>query len=386
MVKKTVCVFIGGRANYSSIKSALIAINEHPDLELKIVLGSSALLKKYGNLEKILKGDGFEIEEKVQMLVEGDVPSAMVKTAALGMLGLADIFERIQPDFVVVIGDRYEVMAPTITAAYMNIPVVHTMGGEVTGTIDESIRHAITKFAHIHFPANRESGERIVKMGEEEERVYVVGCPRIDTVKKIIDDAPGVPQEVFDLCGGVGPRFDLNEPFLLISQHPVTTEYKEAEKQILATINAAVNVGLPIILLWPNSDAGTEGISQGIRKFREMHPDAKLHAFTNLPIAMYVRLMNNTACLVGNSSSGIREGAFLGTPCVNIGTRQAGRERGSNVIDVDCNSEAIEEAIRKQIEHGKYESEPIYGDGTAGKQIADILSKVEVEVQKRITY
>ena len=154
----------------------------------------------------------------------------------------------------------------------------------------------------------------------------------------------------------------------------------------METINAAVNVGLPIILLWPNSDAGTEGISQGIRKFREMHPDAKLHAFTNLPIAMYVRLMNNTACLVGNSSSGIREGAFLGTPCVNIGTRQAGRERGSNVIDVDCNSEAIEEAIRKQIEHGKYESEPIYGDGTAGKQIADILSKVEVEVQKRITY
>lgn len=386
MVKKTVCVFIGGRANYSSIKSALIAINEHPDLELKIVLGSSALLKKYGNLEKILRGDGFEIEEKVQMLVEGDVPSAMVKTAALGMLGLADIFERIQPDFVVVIGDRYEVMAPTIAAAYMNIPVAHTMGGEVTGTIDESIRHAITKFAHIHFPANKESGERIVKMGEEENRVFVVGCPRIDTVKRIIDEKPGVPEDIFDVCGGVGPEFDLNQPFLLISQHPVTTEYKEAEHQILETINAAVNVGLPIILLWPNSDAGTEGISQGIRKFRELHPGAMLHAFTNLPIAMYVRLMNNTACLVGNSSSGIREGAFLGTPCVNIGTRQSGRERGSNVIDVDCNREAIEEAIRKQIEHGKYDSEPIYGNGTAGKQIAEILSKVEVEVQKRITY
>ena len=386
MVKKTICVFIGGRANYSSIKSALIAINEHPDLELKIVLGSSALLKKYGNLEKILREDGFDVDEKVQMLVEGDVPSAMVKTAALGMLGLADVFERLQPHFVIVIGDRYEVMAPTITAAYMNIPVAHTMGGEVTGTIDESIRHAITKFAHVHFPANRESAERIVKMGEEDERVYVVGCPRIDTVKKIIDDNPGVPEDIFDVCGGVGPRFDLNQPFLLISQHPVTTEYKEAEHQILETINAAVKVGLPIILLWPNSDAGTEGISQGIRKFREMHPDAMLHAFTNLPIAMYVRLMNNTACLVGNSSSGIREGAVLGTPCVNIGTRQAGRERGSNVLDVACNSVEIEEAIRKQIEHGKYESEPIYGDGTAGKQIADILSKVEVEVQKRITY
>lgn len=314
MVKKTICVFIGGRANYSSIKSALIAIKEHPGLELKIILGSSALVKKYGNLEAILKNDGFEIAERIQMLVEGDVPSVMVKTTALGMLGLADIFERINPDYVIVIGDRYEVMAPTIAAAYMNIPVAHTMGGEVTGTIDESIRHAITKFAHIHFPANKESGERIIKMGEEEKRVFVVGCPRIDTVKRIIDENPGVPDEIFDKCGGVGPKFDLNKPFLLISQHPVTTEYKEAEHQIGETIYAAQATGLPIILLWPNSDAGTEGISQGIRKFREKNPDAVLHAFTNLPIDMYVRLMNNTACLIGNSSSGIREGAFLGTP------------------------------------------------------------------------
>lgn len=386
MVKKTICVFIGGRANYSSIKSALMAIKEHPGLELKIILGSSALLKKYGNLEKILKADGFEVEEKIQMLVEGDVPSAMVKTAALGMLGLADVFERLQPAYVIVIGDRYEVMAPTIAAAYMNIPVAHTMGGEVTGTIDESIRHAITKFAHVHFPANKESGERIIKMGEDEDRVFVVGCPRIDTVKRIIDENPDVPNEIFDVCGGVGPTFDLNEPFILISQHPVTTEYKEAEHQILETIHGAMQTGLPIILLWPNSDAGTEGISQGIRKFREKNPDVTLHAFTNLPIAMYVRLMNNTACLVGNSSSGIREGAFLGTPCVNVGTRQAGRERGQNVLDVECNRIEIEKAIRKQMEHGKYNSEPIYGDGTAGKQIADILYSTEVEVQKRITY
>lgn len=386
MVKKTICVFIGGRANYSSIKSALIAINEHSGLELKIILGSSALLKKYGNLEKILKKDGFEIEEKIQMLVEGDVPSAMVKTAALGMLGLADVFERIQPDYVVVIGDRYEVMAPTIAAAYMNIPVAHTMGGEVTGTIDESIRHAITKFAHIHFPANRESAERIIKMGEDQERVFVVGCPRIDTVKKIIDENPDVPTEVFEQCGGVGPIFDLHQPFILISQHPVTTEYKEAEHQIQETINGATQIGLPIILLWPNSDAGTEGISQGIRKFREMHPNVMMHAFTNLPIALYVRLMYNTVCLVGNSSSGIREGAFLGTPCVNIGTRQAGRERGSNVIDVACDSNMIEAAIKQQIQHGKYLSEPIYGDGTAGEKIAQILYETEVEVQKRITY
>lgn len=386
MVKKTICVFIGSRANYSSIKSALIAIQNHPGLELKIVLGGSALVKKYGNLEKILEKDGFQVDERIQMLVEGDVPSVMVKTAALGMLGLADAFERVKPDYVIVIGDRYEVIAPTIAAAYMNIPVAHTMGGEVTGTIDESIRHAITKFAHIHFPANKESGERIIKMGERKDRVFVVGCPRIDTVKSIIDADPGVPEDIFEKCGGVGPAFDLHQPFLLVSQHPVTTEYEDAEKQINETIYAAVEVGIPIILLWPNSDAGTEGISQGIRKFREKYPDIKLHAFLNLPIDIYVRLMNNTACLIGNSSSGIREGAFLGTPCVNVGTRQAGRERGSNVIDVACNRAEILQAVKKQIAHGKYASEPIYGNGNAGEKIADILYRTEVEVQKRITY
>lgn len=386
MVKKTICVFIGSRANYSSIKSALIAITEHPGLELKIILGGSALVKKYGNLEKILNGDGFQVDERIQMLVEGDVPSVMVKTTALGMLGLADAFGRLRPDYVVVIGDRYEVMAPTIAAAYMNIPVAHTMGGEVTGTIDESIRHAITKFAHIHFPANKDSGERIVKMGEERKRVFVVGCPRIDTVKRIIDASPDVPEDIFKQCGGVGPEFDLKKPFLLISQHPVTTEYTDAEHQINETIYAAMETGLPIILLWPNSDAGTEGISQGIRKFREKNPNAVLHAFTNLPIDMYVRLMNNTACLIGNSSSGIREGAFLGTPCVNVGTRQAGRERGSNVVDTGYSRNEILQAINKQVEHGKYAAEPIYGDGTAGEKIADILYHTEVEVQKRITY
>lgn len=383
---RKICVFIGSRANYSSIKSALEAIDKHPQLELQIILGGSALTDKFGDLEDILRNDGFRINDKIHMLVEGNSPSAMVKTTGIGLLGLADAFENLKPDFVVVIGDRYEIMAPTIAAAYMNIPVAHTMGGEVTGTIDESIRHAITKFAHVHFPANMESGERILKMGEDAERVHVVGCPRIDTVKNILEKNSLPPQEIFEKYRGVGPEFDLSKPFLLISQHPVTTEYQDAEKQINETILGAIDVGLPIVLLWPNADAGTEGISRGIRKFREKNKDVVLHAFKNLPIDSYVRLMNNTACLIGNSSSGIREGAFIGTPCVNVGTRQEGRERGSNVIDVDCNRTAITEAIRKQLVHGKYKSEPIYGNGNAGEKIADILSKINVKIQKKITY
>lgn len=383
---RKVCVFIGGRANYSSIKSALYAIQNHPELELQIILGGAGLIDKYGHLEEQMERDGFVISERIHMLVEGNKPNAMVKTTALGMLGISDALENLKPDFVIVIGDRYEIMAPTIAAAYMNIPVCHTMGGEVTGTIDESIRHAITKFAHIHFPANEESAIRIEKMGEERERIFTVGCPRIDTVKKILLEDPTVPVDLFEGQKGTGPKFDLTKPFLLISQHPVTTEYEEAEKQINETIYGAIEIGLPIIMLWPNADAGTEGISRGIRKFREMNRSVELHAFKNLPIAQYVRLMNNTTCLVGNSSSGVREGAFIGTPCVNIGSRQAGRERGKNVIDVNCDRHDIAAAIRKQIEHGKYESEPIYGDGNAGEKIADILSKVDVKIQKRITY
>ncbi len=383
---RKICVFIGGRANYSSIKSAMQAIQKHPELELQVVLGGSGLVDKFGNLEKILAADGFNIDEKVYMQVEGDKPNAMVKTAGLGMLGLADVFERLQPDFVIVIGDRYEVMAATIAAAYMNIRVAHTMGGEVTGTIDESIRHAITKFAHVHFPANKEAGERIEKLGERPEDVFVVGCPRIDNVKRILDEDSSMPMDIYQTQGGVGPAFDLNEPFILISQHPVTTEYSEAKKQITATIKAAMKTGLNIIMLWPNADAGSEGISKGIRTYREFNPDAKIHVFKNLPISMYVRLMKNTACLVGNSSSGIREGAFIGTPVVNVGTRQNGRERGQNVIDAPDEENAVYEAIKKQLEHGPYVSEPIYGDGHAGEQIAEILSKVEVPVQKRIVY
>ena len=383
---RKICVFIGGRANYSSIRSAMQSIKDHENLTLQVVLGGSGLVDKYGDLEYTLPRDGFEINEKVYMQVEGDKPNSMVKTAGLGMLGLADVFERLEPDFVIVIGDRYEVMAATIAAAYMNIRVAHTMGGEVTGTIDESIRHAITKFAHIHFPANKESGERIIRLGEDPSTVHVVGCPRIDTVKQILDADSTVPLDIYEREGGVGPEIDLREPFLLISQHPVTTEYKDAKEQITHTIAAAVKTGLPILMLWPNADAGSEGISTGIRRYREHYPSAKIHVFKNLPIPDYVRLMKNTACLIGNSSSAIREGAFIGTPSVNIGTRQNGRERGSNVIDAPNDIPTIYDAINAQLNHGPYESQPIYGDGHAGQKIAEILSTAEVPVQKRIAY
>jgi UDP-hydrolysing UDP-N-acetyl-D-glucosamine 2-epimerase len=381
---KKVCVVVGSRANYSSIKAVLRAAEEHPELELQLVVGASALLDRYGSVLEVIQQDGFRPVERVYMLVEGETPSTMAKSTGLGLLELPTIFERLEPDVVVTVGDRFETMATALAATYMNIPLAHTMGGEVSGNIDESIRHAVTKFAHVHFPACADAAERIVRMGEHADSVHLVGCPRMDLVADVLADSDGGLSSVFE--EGVGGRFDLDEPFVIVSQHPVTTEYGEGKQQIAATLAAVEDVGLPAIVLWPNADAGAEDIATGIRTFREHRDDSRLHFFKNLPTEDYIRLMARTACLVGNSSSGIREGSFIGTPTVNVGLRQAGRQRGANVIDVGYDQAEVADAIRRQVGHGRYESEPIYGDGTAGPRIAEVLSGLQVTIQKRIAY
>jgi UDP-hydrolysing UDP-N-acetyl-D-glucosamine 2-epimerase len=381
---RKICVVIGSRANYSSIKSAMSAIKNHDNLSLQTVVGASALLDRYGSVVNLIEQDGFEIDARLYMLIEGETPETMAKSTGVGLMELPTIFEKLKPDIVLTVGDRFETMATTLAAAYMNIPIAHSMGGEVSGTIDESIRHAVTKFAHIHFPASKDAAIRIAKLGERDEDIYLVGCPRMDLVSEILSDPQAIDNDIFQ--DGVGVSFDIDKPFVLVSQHPVTTEFGAGEAQIFSTLSAVDKTGLPAIVLWPNSDAGSEDISRGIRKWREGGFGKKMHFFKNLPTAVYIKLMNKTACLVGNSSSGIREGAYIGTPVVNIGSRQDMRERGNNVIDVEHNSSIIYEAIMKQLEHGSYGHEPIYGDGTAGRQMADILSKCSWKIQKRIVY
>lgn len=383
---RNVCVVVGSRANYSSIKSVMRAVQEHAELNLQLVVGASALLGRYGQVERLIELDGFKIDERLYMLVEGETPGTMAKSTGLGLIELPSVFDRLAPDVVVTVGDRFETMATTLAAAYMNIPVAHTMGGEVSGTIDESIRHAVTKFAHIHFPASQGAAERIIALGERPETVYTVGCPRIDLVAEILADGTDHDLSEDVMKAGVGDRFDLNEPFLLVSQHPVTTEYGEGRKQITATLRAVKKAELPAIVLWPNADAGAEDFAAGIRKWREQGLDDKMHFVKNLPVATYVRLMKRTACLVGNSSSGIREGAFIGTPCVNVGSRQTMRERGNNVIDAAYDEDSIAKAINSQLTNGVFPKDPLYGDGRAGRRIAEILAMAAFQIQKRITY
>jgi UDP-hydrolysing UDP-N-acetyl-D-glucosamine 2-epimerase len=382
---KKICVVIGSRANYSSIKSAMRAIQAHDELELQLIVGASAVLDRYGAVINLIESDGFVASARVHMLIEGETPATMAKSTGLGLMELPTLFEQMKPDVVLTVGDRFETMATTLAAAYMNIPVAHTMGGEVSGTIDESIRHAVTKFAHIHFPACEGARERIIRLGELPEHVHMVGCPRIDLVADILD-APEISLESALFDKGVGERLNFDQPFVLVSQHPVTTEYGAGEAQITMTLQAVRDLELPAIVLWPNADAGSDDIARGIRKWRERKLDRHMHFFKNLSIETYVRLMRKTACLVGNSSSGIREGAFIGTPVVNIGTRQNARDRGRNVLDVPYGRDEIKAAIARQVGHGPYTMEPIYGDGRAGQRIADILSTEVVDVQKCITY
>lgn len=381
---RKICVVVGSRANYGSIKAAMRAIDSHPDLELQVVLGSSAVLERYGMVADLIESDGFKPAARVYMLLEGENPATMAKSTGIGLLELPTVFQQLEPDVVVTVGDRFETMATTLAAVYMNIALAHTMGGEVSGTIDESIRHAVTKFAHIHFPACDDARDRIEKLGERPEDIYLVGCPRMDLVREIIDDPNGLPENLFG--DGVGGAIDTNEPFILISQHPVTTEYGDAGRQMLETIEAAYELQTPAIVLWPNSDAGSGDSSKAVRAFRERFDDANMHFFKNLPAEVYIRLLKKTSCLVGNSSSGIREAAFIGTPVVNVGTRQTMRQRGKNVTDVGHDRSKIVAAIRKQLDHGHYASEPIYGDGHAGERIAEVLATCEIQIQKRITY
>ena len=383
---RKVCVFIGSRANYSSIKSVMRATRVHPDLTLQLVVGASALLDRFGSVVDVIQEDGFTPDARVTMIVEGETPATMAKSTGLGLLELPTMFELLKPDVVVSVGDRFETMATAIAASYMNIPVAHTMGGEVSGTIDESIRHAVTKLSHLHFPANQAAADRIVRMGELPGSVHVVGCPRIDLVSEIAGSADGMPHAEWLDREGVGAHIDVNQPFLLVNQHPVTTEYGQGKDQIWETLLALDELRMPTIMLWPNVDAGSEDIATGMRTFREKNRPEYIRFYKNFPIETYVRLMLLCACTVGNSSAPIREGAFLGVPAVNIGTRQTGRDRGPNVIDVPYARAAIVDGIRRQLAHGRYPSDAIYGDGQAGRRIADVLATAPLSVQKRLSF
>jgi UDP-hydrolysing UDP-N-acetyl-D-glucosamine 2-epimerase len=383
--KRKVCVLVTARPSYARIKSALQAIKDHPDLELVLIVAASALLERYGNAVSSIEHDGFDVASRVYMVLEGENLVTSAKSTGLGLVELATVFDNHKPDIVVTVADRYETLATAVAASYMNIPVAHVQGGEVTGSIDEKVRHAVTKLADVHFVSTAGARERVIKLGEHPDAVHLTGCPSIDLAADV-RARPAMDFDPFEKYGGVGERVDLSRGFLVVMQHPVTTEYDEAWHQVNETLYGVHDTALPTLWFWPNVDAGSDGTSKGIRIFREKHREAKIHLFRNMLPEDFLRLLIASSCIVGNSSVAIRECSFLGVPAVNVGTRQQGRERGRNVVDVDYDRQQIRGAIEQHVKAGHAPEETLYGDGRAGERIADLLASVELTIEKRLTY
>ena len=382
---RKVCVLVTARPSYSRIKTALHAIKQHADLELQLVVAASALLDRYGMAVRDIEQDGFEIKTRVHMVLEGGNLAAMAKTTGLGMLELATVFDNLKPDVVVTVADRFETIATAVAASYLNIPVAHVQGGEVTGSIDEKVRHAVTKLADLHFVASRNAAERVIRMGEDPATVHVTGCPSIDLAAEVLCH-PELDFDPLAKYGGVGEGLDLSDGYLVVMQHPVTTEYELSREHVFETLHAVRDIGMPTLWFWPNVDAGSDGTSGGLRTFREQEKPKNFQFFKNMVSRDFLRLLYNSSCLVGNSSVGIRECSFLGIPVVNIGSRQQGRDRGVNVLDVDYDRQHIGLAIERHLGNGRYPQDTLYGDGRAGGRIAELLSCSPLSISKRLMY
>ena len=386
MSRRKICVVLTTRGNYAKMKSVIALIQAAPELELQLVLGGMVVLEKYGRIASMLEEQRIPIARTIHFVIEGETLVTMSKSAGLAVTEFSTAFQDLKPDVVVVIADRFECLPIAMAAAYMNIPVAHVEGGEVSGSIDESIRHAITKLSHLHFAASAEAAKRIEMMGEDPRSIFAVGSTSLDVIRGLdLNNLDPVRRYQRDF--GMGAMIDLvPHEYLVLIQHPVTTEYAENLTNVRETIASLEELRLPTVWIMPNMDAGSDGINKGIRQFRETAKPDYVHFFKSLPIELFGPLLSNAACMLGNSSSGIRESAFLGTPTVNIGSRQHGRQRGQNVVDVDYDRRGICAAVRRQIAHGSYDSDHVYGDGFASEKIVRTLRSHEFTIQKTVAY
>jgi UDP-hydrolysing UDP-N-acetyl-D-glucosamine 2-epimerase len=378
---RRIAVVLVDRANYGRLKPVMQAIKDHPDLTLQVVCGGTMVLDRFDSPVKIVEADGFPVDSRVYLELEGSTPSTMAKSVGFGIIEFSSEFARIKPDMVLIIGDRYEALAAGIAASYMNICLAHAQGGEVSGSIDESARHCLTKLAQYHFPATARSADFIMRMGELPETVFMVGCPSGD-IALTLDRRlrPGIFED------GVGARIDTSEPFVLVVFHPVTTKFESGIEPVDAVLEACDEVGKQVVWLWPNIDAGADSVSRVIRRFRETRKPSWLRLMKNFPPEEYLRVLANAACAVGNSSSFVRDASFFGTPVVLIGDRQDARECAQNVLRTELTKQAILKAVHSQIGQGRYPPSHLYGDGRASARIADRLATVAPFVQKRLSY
>jgi UDP-hydrolysing UDP-N-acetyl-D-glucosamine 2-epimerase len=370
------------RANYGRLKPVMQEIKDRPELELQVIAAGTMVLERFDQPVQIVKADGFSVDGEIFLELEGSKPATMAKSLGFGVVEFASEFQRLQPDVVLLIGDRYEALSAAIAAAYMNICIAHIQGGEVSGSIDESARHAISKFAHFHFPSTHRSAEYLIRMGERPDTILAVGCPSSDIARGL---DRRLAAEVIHSRGS-GARIDLSQPFLLVLFHPTTTEYGGERQQMQELLKALDLLQTQTILLWPNIDAGADHISKEIRVFRDHVKPTWLRTITNLTPEDYLKVLSNTACAVGNSSSFVRDAGYFGTPVVLVGNRQEGRETDEHVLPVAPLADEVERAVKRQLAYGRYAPSTLYGDGYAAERIAAGLVSLTPYIQKRLNY
>ena len=378
--KRTICFPIMNRVHYARQKHLLELLQRNPDVNLQLVVGGTALLEKYERFFPTIQEAGFEVHDALYNVIEGGNHITMAKTAGLTALEFANSLQKLNPDIVLIRGDRFEQLAIAMVAAYLNKTIAHIEGGDVTGTIDESVRHAITKLSHIHFVTNEDARKRVIQMGEDPKAVFNVGSPDVEFAalnKRKFD-----PASINNL--GTGHVIDFAQPFVVVMQHPVTTE-KNNREHMETLLEAVDGLDMQAVWFWPNSDAGTNEMAKAIRVYRETGKlkHNKIRFVTDILPEDFLALLRASSCLVGNSSAGIKESSFLGVPVVNIGTRQQGRLRGPNVRDVSYGRKEIIAAIAVQIEHGAYERSNLYYKPNTSKKIMDVLNKIPLATQKK---
>jgi len=384
-MKRKICIVTGTRADYGIYYPVMKAIKSSKNLELQIVATCMHLMKEFGMTVREIKKEGFKVNKEVDISYSQDTGLAMADSVGRGICGLSKAFSVLKPDLVMVLGDRGEMLAAAIAADYLNIPIAHLHGGEISGHIDGILRHAITKLSHLHFTATESAKKRIIRLGEDPSRVFRVGAPAIDRILK--ENLPS--RAVLEKKYKIGRQ----EPFLLLVQHPVSTQMSSASRQISATIEAVKSTGIRTIILYPNADAGGREM---IRVIKRSAGSNGITAYKSIPHKDYLGLMKSASVLVGNSSSGIIEAPSFRTPVVNIGIRQEGRERAANIINCSDNRSDIRRTLNKALNDKVYKAKikirnmtNPYGDGNAAARILKVLEKAHLGLkcfEKKISY
>ena len=387
---KKVAILTGSRGEYSIYASVLNAIDKRLDLDYELIVTGMHLSKKFGYTVEEIRKDNRKIGAQVPILKYEDTPAGMVKNTGIAIIGIAQALEKIGPDVVLVLGDRGEQLAAAMAGAHMNIPVAHLHGGEVSGTIDGSIRHAVTKFAHIHLPATKKSRDRIIRLGEKEENVYLVGAPGIDSVKKRGSMSRKEVVEYFN--------FDPEKIIILAVQHPVTTEFEDARDNMRVFVDSLLELDQQTVCIYANSDAGyTEMMGELESRIRQGGKEKKIKVYKSLPHEVYLSVLKQAGVMIGNSSSGVIEAPSCEIPYVLVGTRQDGREKAESILEVGYKKEDILKVVDKALYDKEFRNivktcekpyDP-FGDANAGRRAAEVLAAFKVTsnlLQKIMTY